>query len=219
MSLLLQSRRCMRLPATCKNNAWMLSRINIILRMLKHITLIVTGSIAAVKTFDLALQLQASGAEVSIIVTNAAQQWVTKKAAMLLAKGEVLTTNDIDTSPDRLHVLLNKSDSLCVAPASADFIKQLTYKDSLLAEAIRASGKPLIVAPAMNVMMWQHPATQRNVRQLLDDGVQFLGPVHGKMACGDVGYGRFMPPDDIAAAVNGCVQSSRISGHKYCLNA
>jgi phosphopantothenoylcysteine synthetase/decarboxylase len=88
-----------------------------------------------------------------------------------------------------------------IAPASADFIKQLHYQDSKLATAITKSEKPVMVAPAMNIMMWQHPATQRNSKALIASKVYFLGPVEGNMACGDKGYGRFMEPADIADAV------------------
>ena len=162
----------------------------------KHITLVVTGSIAAVKTFDLVQFLQEKGMVVSIVLTDAAQQWITKEAASLVTGQPVVMAADINNDS------LANADAILVAPTSADFLKQLAYKDTKWATAIRESGKPLLVAPAMNMMMWQHPATQRNAKQLHDEGVHFLGPVEGKLACGDVGYGRFIEPSQISDAVN-----------------
>lgn len=167
----------------------------------RSITLVITGSIAAVKAYDLIQILNAGGIAVSVILTDAAQQWITRKAARMVTDQEVLTLADITAQPGRLHQLLGKSDAILVAPASADFIRQLRFSDSTLAKALHKSGKPLAVAPAMNIMMWQHPATQRNSRALLENGVYFLGPVDGNMACGDVGYGRFMEPAIIAQSV------------------
>lgn len=167
----------------------------------QHITLIVTGSIAAVKTYDLLQSLAERNIEASIILTDAALQWVTRKAARMMTEQNVMTIADITAQPGRLHQQLGRSDAILVAPSSADFIKQLRYQDSALSKAISKSGKPVIVAPAMNVMMWHHPATQRNSKALLDGGARFLGPVDGHMACGDTGYGRFMEPAIIAEAV------------------
>ncbi len=171
-----------------------------------HLTLIITGSIAAVKSFDLIQHLQAKSIDVSVILTDAAQQWITKEAAELASGNPALTAADIKSDPGAVSKLLSKSDAILAAPASADFIKQLAFKDSDLAKAINDSGKPLAISPAMNVMMWQHPATQRNSKALLAEGVQFLGPVQGKMACGDVGYGRFMEPAQIADAVKASLE-------------
>lgn len=167
----------------------------------KSITLVITGSIAAVKSYDLIQQLQAKGIAVSVVLTDAAQQWITPEAAKVITNLPVLTTAEIRNQPDQLERLLAKSDAVLAAPASADFIKQLACNDSILAQAINHSQKPLVVAPAMNVMMWQHPATQRNSKKLLSQGVHMLGPVQGKMACGDEGYGRFMEPSDIVPAL------------------
>jgi phosphopantothenoylcysteine decarboxylase/phosphopantothenate--cysteine ligase len=167
----------------------------------KNITLVITGSIAAVKSYDLIQQLQAKGIGVSVVLTDSAQQWITPDAAKVLTALPVITSSEIRAQPDQLKQLLAKSDAIVAAPASADFIKQLVYNDSELAKAINNCQKPVAVAPAMNVMMWQHPATQRNSKKLLSQGVQILGPVLGKMACGDEGYGRFMEPSDIAPAL------------------
>jgi phosphopantothenoylcysteine synthetase/decarboxylase len=175
----------------------------------KSITLVITGSIAAVKSYDLIQQLQARGFGVSMVLTDAAQQWITPDAAKALTDLPVLTMAEIRNQPSQLTALLAKSDAVVTAPASADFIKQLACNDSVLAKAIHACQKPLVIAPAMNVMMWQHPATQRNSKKLLSQGVHMLGPVQGKMACGDEGYGRLMEPSDIAPALEALLTGNK----------
>jgi phosphopantothenoylcysteine synthetase/decarboxylase len=167
----------------------------------KHITLIVTGSIAAVKCYDLIQSLQQKDMMVSVILTDMAQQWVTKEAASQLTSATIMTSTDWQSHGDALEQLFAGSDIILVAPASADSIKQLKYHDTPLSQAMLKSGKPIVVAPAMNVMMWQHPAVQRNVKALLAQQIRFLGPADGSMACGDSGFGRFMEPAIISDAI------------------
>lgn len=175
----------------------------------KHITLIATGSIAAVKSIALIEQLHLQQIEVSLVITHSAQQWITKEAAQHVLRNDVLTADDISRDPLLLSAMLAKSDAIVVAPATADILNHLVRRDNELADKIRGSGKPLVVAPAMNVMMWQHPATQRNCAALLAEGVLFLGAVAGNMACGDKGYGRFMEPETIAPAIAGMLAAKQ----------
>lgn len=161
-----------------------------------HVTLVVTGSIAAVKAYELIESLRGQSIELSVVLTDAAQHWVTLQAVSGLGI-EVMTT------ADRLPVkeCLGTTDAVLVAPASADFISRLALEKEGVAHDMRQCGKPVHVAPAMNVMMWNHPAVQRNVKKLLSENVRFMGPVEGKMACGDYGPGRFMEPADIAGGM------------------
>lgn len=204
----------------------------------KRITLIVTGSIAAVKTVELMRLLEAKGAAVSLVFTPAAlqwidvqtrdggtsislteeaQQWSRWKESSFITHAPVLSAADMAANPERITALFNHTNAIVVAPASADFMKQLAYEDTPLSRAIRQSGKPLYVAPAMNVMMWQHPATQRNARQLAGDGVRFLGPIKGNMACGDQGYGRFMEPAQISEAITSTTNPIGLSAFEDAL--
>lgn len=156
------------------------------------IALIVTGSVAAVKTFLLADALRAQGFAPRFIVTPAA--W-----PFLRAEGKYAAT------PEQLKQLedaadIEKSAAILIAPASADFIRQVALGDTGLGARIRSAGKPVFIAPAMNVMMWRHPAVQKNVKAVQALGMKMLGPALGDMACGDNGYGRMLEPADIARA-------------------
>ncbi len=161
------------------------------------LSLIVTGSIAAVKTFDLVEQLRARDIDVRLILTSAAKQWITPEAAHAVSSHKAVDADD-DVN---VHDTLQASDATLIAPASADFIAQLHHKNSAIAIMLRNADKLIWLAPAMNVMMWEHPATQRNIKALRAENMGILGPVQGNMACGDTGYGRFMEPSTIAEAV------------------
>ena len=167
--------------------------------MTKHITLVVTGSIAAVKTNSLVSKLKASGFTLDIILTESAQQWITPEAAEAINGKPPISANEVLEPLETL----NKSDFILVAPATANFIYELNHGASKLANIINGRKKEVIIAPAMNPLMWEHPATQRNVKSLLEKGTKFLGPASGKMACGDIGYGRFMEPETIVEALLG----------------
>ena len=145
---------------------------------MSQIALIITGSIAAIKTAALIKALENEGYKISYQVTDTARQFIDESLFAELEPGIGSITNPI----------------ILVAPASADYISKLAHGEISLAGQI-------FIAPAMNFMMWQHPATQKNVRKLMTQGVKFLGPVLGEMACHDYGYGRFAEVEDIAAAV------------------
>jgi phosphopantothenoylcysteine synthetase/decarboxylase len=167
--------------------------------MTKHITLIVTGSVAAVKTFQLMEQLQNAGYEMDVVVTKAVWEhkfFESSKYKPSDAQLDHLKQHAIAEDDDeKIRAAIVRSEKILVCPASADFISQIAGQTSPLGTLLHTTDKPLFIAPAMNVMMWQHPAVASNVAGLKN--AKFLGPVLGKMACGDMGYGRLAEVSDI----------------------
>ncbi len=160
-----------------------------------RITLIVTGSVAAVKTALLAEALEKKGFVVSFVITPSAKPFVASQGKYKASDAALEAIHGKTILPDEI-----KEGPVLVAPATAEILKQLALEENL-GKIIAARAKPLLIAPAMNVMMWRHPAVQKNIRILMTRGAKFLGPVKGVMACGDFGYGRMAEPADIAAAV------------------
>lgn len=171
----------------------------------KKVLLIISGGIAAYKCHDLIRQIKKAGGRVQVVLTRAGQEFVTPLSLGSLSGEKVMT--DLFDLTDELeigHIELSRSaDLVVVAPASADILAQMASgrASDLATTLLLATDKPVLVAPAMNVKMWLHPATQRNVRQLRDDGIQFVGPEEGDMACGEYGPGRMSEPADILAAI------------------
>lgn len=171
----------------------------------KRILLGVTGGIAAYKAAELTRLLVKAGAQVQVVMTQAATQFVTAKTFQALSGKPVITSlwND-DSENGMAHIQLSRdSDLAVVAPATADFIAKLAHgqADDVLSALCLARSCDLMIAPAMNKQMWGHPATQRNIRQLVEDGVTLLGPDAGQQACGEVGEGRMLEPADIFTAI------------------
>jgi phosphopantothenoylcysteine decarboxylase/phosphopantothenate--cysteine ligase len=170
----------------------------------KHILLGVTGGIAAYKSPDIVRRLSDRGAEVQVVMTAGAREFVAPLTFQAVSGREV--RSDLwDESAERAmsHIELARwADLVLIAPATADFLAQLAHgmADNLLNTICLATGAPLAVAPAMNRLMWANPATQANVAQLRARGVHVLGPDSGSQACGETGEGRMMEPLDIAAA-------------------
>lgn len=170
----------------------------------KHILLGVTGGIAAYKSPDIVRRLTERGAEVQVVMTAGAREFVAPLTFQAVSGREV--RSDLwDESAERAmsHIELARwADLVLIAPATADFLAQLSHgmADNLLNTICLATGAPLAVAPAMNRLMWANPATQANVAQLRARGVHVLGPDSGSQACGETGEGRMMEPVDIAAA-------------------
>ncbi|MDX2028532.1 MAG: flavoprotein [Alphaproteobacteria bacterium] len=166
------------------------------------LALLVTGSVAAIKTVPLIEALRKDGHELKVILTRAPEEWKWVSPEELRAAGYAVLSEKEDLKT-KMEVL-QKSKAILVAPASADFISQLAHASSGLARAVldaqRGSSR-LMIAPAMNYKMWHHPAVQRNCAALAGNGVTILGPVEGPMACGDHGYGRMMPVEDITQGV------------------
>jgi phosphopantothenoylcysteine decarboxylase/phosphopantothenate--cysteine ligase len=169
------------------------------------VLLIIGGGIAAYKSLDLIRRLQDRGASVRCILTDAAQEFVTPLAAGALAGGHVFTDLfDAKSEFDVGHIRLARdTDLVIVAPATADLMAKMAggHADDLASAVLLATDKPILIAPAMNPMMWSHRATQRNHAQLIDDGVAIVGPHAGEMAeRGEAGTGRMAEPTEIADA-------------------
>ena len=172
----------------------------------KRILLIISGGIAAYKSLDLIRRLRERGASVRVILTKAAQQFVTPLAAGAIA-GERAFTDLFDavTEFDIGHIRLARDcDLVVVAPATADLMAKMAggHADDLASTVLLATDRPILIAPAMNPVMWSHRATARNLAQLHADGVKTVGPNAGEMAeSGEAGTGRMAEPLEIVAAI------------------
>lgn len=172
----------------------------------QKIVLAVTGSIAAYKSCELLRLLIKRGAEVSVIMTEAAQRFVTPLSFQALGAKKVYTGDWGDSTTAIPHIEATKEASLLlVAPATANILAKAAQglADDILSAAILAARCPVAYAPAMNTFMWHNQATQRNVTQLTQDGAIFLGPDSGEQACGDIGSGRMLEPEDIIELLQG----------------
>ncbi|MEQ1888952.1 MAG: bifunctional phosphopantothenoylcysteine decarboxylase/phosphopantothenate--cysteine ligase CoaBC [Alphaproteobacteria bacterium] len=171
----------------------------------KRILLIIGGGIAAYKSLDLIRKLRTGGASVRCILTKSGMQFVTPLSVASLSGDKVYTELfDLMNEAEMGHIQLSRdADLLVVAPATADLMAKMAHglADDLATTALLAADKPVLIAPAMNVRMWGHAATRRNLATLLADGVLRIGPNEGDMACGEYGFGRMAEPDEIAAAV------------------
>jgi phosphopantothenoylcysteine decarboxylase/phosphopantothenate--cysteine ligase len=171
----------------------------------KRILLIVAGGIAAYKTLELIRRLRESGASVRCILTRAGAQFVTPLSLSALSGDKVY--DDLFSLTDEAemgHIELSRdADLLVVAPATADILARMAagIADDLATTALLATDKPVMVVPAMNVRMWEHPATQSNIGTLAARGVLRVGPGVGDMACGEFGEGRMAEPDEILGAI------------------
>ncbi|MDQ0473800.1 bifunctional phosphopantothenoylcysteine decarboxylase/phosphopantothenate--cysteine ligase CoaBC [Labrys wisconsinensis] len=171
----------------------------------KRILLVIGGGIAAYKALDLIRRLRERGASVRAVLTAAAQHFVTPLAVAALTGDKVFT--DLFSLTDEAemgHIELSRdADLLVVAPATADLMAKMAQgrADDLASTALLATDKKVLVAPAMNVRMWLHPATARNRAVLAADGVAMVGPNEGEMACGEYGPGRMAEPLEIVAAI------------------
>jgi phosphopantothenoylcysteine decarboxylase/phosphopantothenate--cysteine ligase len=163
------------------------------------------------------------GIEVVVVMTPAAIQFIAPMTLQALSGNPVLTDLwDSGAANAMGHIDLSRhADAIVVAPASADFIAKLAHgqADDLLSTLCLARDCPLLVAPAMNRQMWTHVATQRNVARLLADGVAILGPGRGDQACGEVGDGRMLEPEEILAALLASVQPKLLAGKRVMLTA
>ncbi len=171
----------------------------------KRILLIIGGGIAAYKSLDLIRRLRTQGAGVRCILTAGGAQFVTPLSVASLSGDKVYTDLfDLMNEAEMGHIQLSRdADLLVVAPATADLMARMAHglADDLATTALLATDKPVLIAPAMNVRMWGHGATRRNLATLRGDGVTVIGPNEGDMACGEYGPGRMAEPDEIVAAV------------------
>ena len=182
----------------------------------KHILLIIGGGIAAFKSLDLIRRLRERGAEVTPVITRAGQEFVTPLSASGLSANKVYTELfDLTDEAEMGHIELSRAaDLVVVAPATADLLGKMAggLANDLASTLLMATDKRVLVAPAMNVRMWEHPACQRNVATLKDDGVLFVGPTDGAMACGEFGPGRMSEPLEIVAAVEAALMDGPLKG-------
>ncbi len=182
----------------------------------KRILLIIGGGIAAYKALELIRLLRKDGAAVTPVLTKAGAEFVTPLSVSALAGEKVYTQLfDLTDEAEMGHIQLSRvADLLVVAPATADLMAKMAQgrADDLASTLLLATDTPVMVAPAMNVRMWQHPATQRNIAVLQGDGVQFVGPDEGEMACGEFGPGRMAEPAAILAAIRGALAVGPLTG-------
>ncbi len=185
----------------------------------KRVLLIISGGIAAYKSLELIRLLRKNGLAVRCILTRGGAQFVTPLSVSALTEDKVYT--DLFSLTDEAemgHIQLSRdADLVVVAPASADILAKMAQglADDLASTTLLATDKPVMVAPAMNVRMWRHEATQANFAVLLERGVRILGPDEGDMACGEFGPGRLVEPEEIAAVITAYFcDSSPLAGRR-----
>ncbi|MBX3663793.1 MAG: bifunctional phosphopantothenoylcysteine decarboxylase/phosphopantothenate--cysteine ligase CoaBC [Burkholderiales bacterium] len=189
----------------------------------KKILLGITGGVAAYKAAELVRRLGDRGIEVHVVMTEAACGFITPATLQALSGHPVYTDMwDGRIANGMPHIELSRDkDAIVVAPATADFIAKCVHglADDLLSTLCLARDCPLIVAPAMNRQMWEHPATQRNVAQLRRDGVTVLGPDSGDQACGETGMGRMLEAVELAEAVSAFLEPKILKGRRVLMTA
>jgi phosphopantothenoylcysteine decarboxylase/phosphopantothenate--cysteine ligase len=189
----------------------------------KRILLIIGGGIAAYKSLDLIRRLRERGAAVTPVLTNAGREFVTPLSVSALA-GEKVHTDlfDLTAEAEMGHIQLSRvADLVVVAPATADLMAKMAHghANDLASTLLMATDTPVLIAPAMNVRMWDHPATQRNLAQLLGDGIRVVGPNAGDMACGEYGPGRMAEPLEIVAAIDAALGQGPLTGKRILVTS
>jgi phosphopantothenoylcysteine decarboxylase/phosphopantothenate--cysteine ligase len=191
----------------------------------KKIVLGLTGGIACYKAAEFARALVKAGASVQVVMTEAARHFITPVTMQALSGHTVYTDQwDSRIANNMAHIDLSRNaDAIIIAPCSADFMRKLVHgaADDLLSTLClaRPHDVPLLVAPAMNVEMWDKPATQRNVTQLKSDGITLVGPAAGDQACGETGLGRMLEPEQLLEVLTGFFQPKILSGKRVLITA
>ena len=182
----------------------------------KRVLLIIGGGISAYKTLELIRRLRDAGASVTPVMTRAATEFVTPLSVSALAGEKVYQALfDLTDEAEMGHIQLSRiADLIVVAPATADLMAKMATgrADDLASTLLLATDTRVLLAPAMNVRMWEHAATRRNVAQLREDGMMFVGPNDGEMACGEFGPGRMAEPAEILAAVEVALNAGPLTG-------
>ena len=185
----------------------------------KRVLLVISGGIAAHKTLDLIRRLRERGAAVRCVLTKGGAEFVTPLSLAALSEEKVFT--DLFSLTDEAemgHIRLSReADLVVIAPASADLLAKMAAgrADDLATTLLLATDKRILAAPAMNVRMWEHPATQENLKSLHTHGLFTIGPNEGDMACGEYGMGRMAEPDEILAAIERFFATgARLSGRR-----
>ena len=189
----------------------------------RKLVLGVTGGVAAYKAAELVRLLGKAGADVHVVLTEGGARFVTAVTFQALSGNRVWTDLwDPRMDNNMAHIDLTRdADAILISPATADVMAKLAHglADDLLTTLCLARDCPLLVAPAMNRQMWEHLATQRNVAQLSADGVTLFGPAAGEQACGEVGLGRMLEPEDLCEAVIGFFQPRLLAGRRVVMTA
>lgn len=189
----------------------------------KRILLIISGGIAAFKALDLIRRLRERGAAVTPVMTPAAGEFVTPLSVSALAGEKVFRDLfDLTDEAEMGHIELSRSaDLIVVAPASADLLAKMAtgLANDLASTLLLATDTAVLAAPAMNVRMWDHKATQRNIAMLRADGVHFVGPNEGDMACGEFGPGRMAEPLEIVSAIDTLLADGPLRGRKIVVTS
>lgn len=192
----------------------------------KRILLIVGGGIAAYKCHELIRRLRDHGASVRVVLTRAGAEFVTPLSLASLSGEKVLQDLfDLTDESEIGHIQLSRdADLIVVAPATADLMARMAggHANDLATTVLLATDTPVLMAPAMNVRMWQHAATQRNLATLIEDGVRTVGPNEGDMACGEFGPGRMAEPAEILEAIEmaiGAAETGALSGKRILITA
>ena len=182
----------------------------------KRVLLIIGGGIAAYKTLSLIRLLRKAGAAVTPVMTRAGAEFVTPLSVAALAGEKVYSALfDLTDEAEMGHIQLSRvADLVVVAPATADLLAKMAQgrADDLASTLLLATDTPVLVVPAMNVRMWDHVATKRNVAQLKADGIGVVGPNEGEMACGEYGFGRMAEPEQIFAAISVALTDGPLTG-------
>ena len=188
-----------------------------------RILLIIGGGIAAYKCLHLIRRMRERGADVAPVMTSAAAEFVTPMAVSALAGNKVHSALfDLTAEAEMGHIELSRSaDLIVVAPATADLMAKMVggHANDLASTLLLATDTPVLIAPAMNVRMWTHAATQRNIETLTSDGIGFVGPNEGDMACGEFGPGRMAEPMEIIAAIEARLQKRTLAGKKVLVTS
>jgi phosphopantothenoylcysteine decarboxylase / phosphopantothenate---cysteine ligase len=188
-----------------------------------HIVLGISGGIAAYKSAELLRLLTKQNISVQVVMTEAAGHFITPTTLQGLSGKPVYQDQWDERAPNNMaHINLSReADAIVIAPASADFIAKLALglADDLLSTLCLARNCPLLIAPAMNREMWQNKATQRNIAQLVSDGVTLLGPDSGVQACGETGMGRMLEPSLLAEHIAASLQPKLFSGKRFLITA
>ena len=189
----------------------------------KTILLGITGGVAAYKSAELTRLLVKAGYTVQVVMTDAATEFVGPATFQALS-GRPVFTNQWDKRIDNgmPHIDLSRdADAILIAPASADFLRKLAHgaADDLLSTLCSARDCPLLVAPAMNRQMWENPANQRNVALLRQDGIAIFGPGSGEQACGEVGDGRMLEPEQLFELTEAFFQPKPLHGKRVVITA
>ena len=189
----------------------------------KKVLLIITGGIAAYKSLELVRKLKEKGADVIPVMTKAAENFVTPMSVSALAQGKVFNKLfDLTDEAEMGHIELSRSsDLIIVVPASADFIAKTAtgQANDLASTLILATDTKVLMAPAMNVRMWENPLTQKNVKILHNNGVKFVGPDEGEMACGEFGFGRMAEADEILKEIEANFRDKKLKGRHFLVTS